>query len=437
MAKPNLAYIPATIGDKVYSILPNDSVGDFDFDRADGSSPTGVTRINAQGLIETVASGENRLNYSLLDGEVVGCPHLLLEPARTNLVQYSEDFSNGYWIKTRTTVSANNIISPDGTLNADKIIETTDTGLHAVSETFTVVSGVSHTVSVFIKKGTNEFVQILFGTNDVTNNPYVNFDVNQGVFENNGTTSVDVKYFGNGWYRCSSTVTTASTSLTYFISSIQSISDSRASSFSGNVNNNIYLYGAMLEEGSYPTSYIKTNSGSATTRAAETCNNSGNAATFNDSEGVLMAEIAALVDDQTRRHISVSDGSTENVVRFHYNDNASNSIRFQIRSNNSIEASVSFSVNDIKEFHKVAIHYKLNDVKFFIDGFYVGTDTNATMPIGLSVLQFNQGNGGAKFLGKTKQIQYFDSVLADTQLEELTSWDSFRAMAEGQLYTIE
>ncbi len=147
MAKPNLAYIPATIGDKVYSILPNDGVGDFDFDRA-----STATRINAQGLIETVASGENRLNYSLLDGEVVGCPHLLLEPARTNLVQYSEDFSNGYWIRTRTTVSANNIISPDGTLNADKIIETTDTGLHAVSETFTVVSGVSHTVSVFIKK---------------------------------------------------------------------------------------------------------------------------------------------------------------------------------------------------------------------------------------------------------------------------------------------
>ena len=63
MAKPNLALIPATIGDKVYSILPSDGVGDFDFDRADGSSPTGVTRINAQGLIEEVASGENRLNY--------------------------------------------------------------------------------------------------------------------------------------------------------------------------------------------------------------------------------------------------------------------------------------------------------------------------------------------------------------------------------------
>jgi len=149
----------------------------------------------------------------------------------------------------------------------------------------------------------------------------------------------------------------------------------------------------------------------------------------------LMAEISALVDDQTRRQISVSDGGTANVVRLHYNDDGSNRIRFQIRSNDSIEASVSFSVNDIKEFHKVAIQYKLNDVNFFIDGFRVGGDSNATMPIGLSVSQFNQGNGAYKFYGNTKQIQYFDTT--DIDLEQLTSWDSFRAMAQAQLYSVE
>ena len=117
MAKPNLALIPATIGDKVYSILPNDSVGDFDFDRA-----STATRINAQGLIEEVASGENRLNYSLLDGEVVGCPHLLLEDEATNLLQYSEDFSNAAWSKSNSSITSNSVISPDGTQNADKLI---------------------------------------------------------------------------------------------------------------------------------------------------------------------------------------------------------------------------------------------------------------------------------------------------------------------------
>ena len=149
-----------------------------------------------------------------------------------------------------------------------------------------------------------------------------------------------------------------------------------------------------------------------------------------------MAEISALVDDQTRRQICISDGTTDNVVRFHYNDSGSNIIRFQIRTNTSIEVSKEFSVNDIKEFHKVAIFYRLNDVKFFIDGFEVGTDTTAAMPSGLSVLQFNQGNGSYPFYGNTKQVQYYKSVLTESELEKLTSWTSFSDMANGQQYSI-
>jgi hypothetical protein len=80
MAKPKLALIPAAQGSKFYSVLPSDGVGDFDFARA-----SAATRINKYGLIETVASGQSRLNYPLIDGVVKGCPHHILEPARTNL----------------------------------------------------------------------------------------------------------------------------------------------------------------------------------------------------------------------------------------------------------------------------------------------------------------------------------------------------------------
>jgi hypothetical protein len=94
MAIPKLALIPSTVGGSVYSVLPSNGDGDFDFSRA-----SAATRINAQGLIETVAVGDNRLNYPLLDGTVQTCPHLLLEPQRTNLITYSEDFSNAAWTK--------------------------------------------------------------------------------------------------------------------------------------------------------------------------------------------------------------------------------------------------------------------------------------------------------------------------------------------------
>ena len=46
-------------------------------------------------------------------------------------------------------------------------------------------------------------------------------------------------------------------------------------------------------------------------------------------------------------------------------------------------------------------------------------------------------NGANNFYGNTKQLRYYDEVLTDIELEELTSWDSFRAMAEGQNYVIE
>ena len=77
MAKPKLCLIPAAQGTSLYSVLPSSGVGDFDFTRS-GSA----TRINSQGLIETVASGVSRLNYPMIDGVVKGCPSHILEPQR-------------------------------------------------------------------------------------------------------------------------------------------------------------------------------------------------------------------------------------------------------------------------------------------------------------------------------------------------------------------
>ena len=76
------------------------------------------------------------------------------------------------------------------------------------------------------------------------------------------------------------------------------------------LDTSIQIYGAMLEQSSHPTSYIKT-SGSAVTRSAETANGAGDASTFNDSEGVLMVETKG-ENDGTFNYISLSDGGTQN-----------------------------------------------------------------------------------------------------------------------------
>lgn len=399
MAKPKLCLIPATIGDKVYSILPSDGVGDFDFTRG-----TVATRINAQGLIEQVASGENRLNYSLLDGEVVGCPHLLLEPQRTNLFPYSEDFSQ--WSKTgSTSVSSNDNISPDGTLNASTVSGLTGSGgndLYLI--TGQNPASKTYSLSVYLK---GEGILRLQMSNNV----------NQGISENVTLTS--------DWKRHTVTGTFNST-----LGTLSATLDD-----SGATATEYKVWGAMLEEGSYPTSYIKTTS-AAVTRAAETCNGSGNAATFNDSEGVLMAEISALADDGTNRRISISNGSTSDRVVLGYTG-ASNQLIVLVSSNSVSGVASLVNIDNSLQFNKIALKYKLNDFALWINGIEILTDNSLNSPIGLNDLSFEGADNLNDFYGNTKQIQYFDSVLDSEQLEQLTSWDSFRAMAEGQQYNIE
>ena len=98
-----------------------------------------------------------------------------------------------------------------------------------------------------------------------------------------------------------------------------------------------------------------------------------------------------------------------------------------------------YTLTDKTLTNKISIKYKLNDWALWVNGFEVDTETssNAFTPNSLDVLDFDRGNNSNNFYGNTKQIQYFDSALNDSDLETLTSWTSFTDLANGQLYTIE
>ena len=156
-----VALIPSgTKASKLYSVLPANGDGDFTHSR--GST---ATRVNKDGFIESVATNVPRLDYPLIDGVVQDCPALLLEPSRTNQAQRTEEFDNSYWTKSNSTITANQIVSPDGSQTADKY---THGGSSAVNYIFgnvgSVTSGNDYTFSVFVKKGTGTFVQLLYGS---------------------------------------------------------------------------------------------------------------------------------------------------------------------------------------------------------------------------------------------------------------------------------
>ena len=142
MATPSLAMIPSAYADsKVYSVLPNNGDGDFTFDRA-----STATRVGQNGLIETVLTDIPRLNYDISNGVVQSCPSLLLEPASTNLVPYSQTFTG--WSLTNAVETPNALISPDGNLNASKIV-TSATGLDVKYTNIPVAANTVYTYSFY------------------------------------------------------------------------------------------------------------------------------------------------------------------------------------------------------------------------------------------------------------------------------------------------
>jgi hypothetical protein len=403
-------------GDGTFGFWDNISIkeiqeADFDFSR--GSS---ATRVNEQGLIESIASGLPRIDYSS------GFGSLLLEPQRANVVTQSVDFSS--WNAFRATLTDNATTSPDGASNAAVLTEDTTSNSHPINNSFSTSSGVSYTFSIFVKKGSRRYLQI-FALNG--GNP-IYYDLENKSVGSGGS----VEDYGSGWLRLIYTYTTNSTSAEFYI---QPSINGTSVIYTGDGSSAVYLYGAQLEQGSYATSYIPTN-GSTVTRSADVANNSGNADLFNDSEGVLYAEIAALYNDGTNRSISISDSTGANRIELRL-ATTDDRIQYNARTSSVTQASIFTDAYDVLDYNKIAVVYKDNDFRLFVNGTQVATDTSGSAPTGLKELAFDLGDGSNDFYGNTKELAVFKEALTDAELESLTSWVSFTEMATDLEYTLE
>ncbi len=70
---------------ELYSVVPNTTAGDFTV-----SVDADATRVNKDGLVESVLANQARLDYNPTNPQD---PTLLLEPQRTNDTTHSEDFT--------------------------------------------------------------------------------------------------------------------------------------------------------------------------------------------------------------------------------------------------------------------------------------------------------------------------------------------------------
>jgi hypothetical protein len=363
-----------------------------------------ATRVDNEGLIKTTDSGFARIDFL---NNTSG--HLLLEPSSTNLVTHSEDFSDSTsWNVFAMTVTSDNVTSPYGTQTADKI-EATGNGSIRTQPSFTVSD--AYSFSIFVKKGNSRYVTLRSFA--FTTSVIIGFDLDTVTAQTGGV----IEQYPNDWYRLSISKDVSSDAdkngffYIYLPDSLGS-----ASSVSGNF---AYFFGAQLEDLTYPSSYIPT-TGSTVTRAAETCDSAGNSTVFNDSEGVLYAEISAFINGGGGdRTISISDGSQSNSIQLLLHNTASR-INFRVRDGGSLEVNISdLETNQTLDL-KVACKYKSGDYSLFVNGTKKATTTSGNLPTGLNQLAFDDGAYN-DFYGKVKNIQVYNTALTDAELIELTS----------------
>ena len=369
-----------------------------------------ATRVDNEGLIKSTDSGFARIDFL---NNTSG--HLLLEPSSTNLFDYSEDFSQ--WVNIRTTDALSSISSPSGSANVYKIVPTTDNNTHRIDKVVTLTDSNTYSLSFFAKKGEYNCIRASIGKTSVTGD-IVSFNLDTGVKTETGTiASSSMVEFSNGWFRCSFTAA-ASTADRVVIG----LGNDDTYSFAGDGSSGIFLWGAMIEEKAFSTSYIPTN-GSTVTRAAETCNSAGNSTVFGDSEGVLYAEIAKNNGTQYSL-VSLQKPSITNTYAYIGFLNNTTQIKAEVKVAGTAAFSKTRTFSDTSQYFKIALKYKSGDYALYINGHKTDTGTSTTIfsDGDLQELEFgNHNNSTFRYYGKIKNVQVYNTALTDAELIELTS----------------
>jgi hypothetical protein len=401
MTNPKLALIPSGYkggaNPTVYSILPSDGSGDFTYER-NGNA----TRVRKDGLIEEVADDVPRLDWLNSD-----CPSLLLEAERTNDTTYSEDYTQtSYWNNViDVVVTKDEAVAPDGNFTANKIQANSGTNFKILRKgAFTIPSGV--TMSMFVKRGNHDYI---------TFKAQEDYSFNLSTLEwRFNYPNVGYELYPNGWIRLYATTT--SSSLNYF--GIYLLDSGYNQSWNATGNEFVYVWGAQYEVGDYMSSYIKSNIGGTTTRLKDECINGGDSDLFDITEGTFFVDANNFGTPYLGYNmITLSDGSS-NLVRFIYE---SSRIRTSVENGSIQQDYFIAGVND-NERNKVAITFKENEFKTYLNGVLKDTDLIGVVPTNLDRLNFASQSGTSRhFEGKVYDTRVYDRVLTEAEAIELTT----------------
>jgi hypothetical protein len=367
----------------------------------------------------SAASGAPRFDYDPVARSLRG---LLIEEARTNILFPSQTISS--WpLKTDTVVTDNSAISPDGTTNASLATEGVAGTATVGASGFTVAASSTVTYSIFLKRGNTDWVRIIAADNGSTNGitVWVNLATGASSFAARGTAtaqSASVTTLGNGWYRMIATCTLAGTSTSAALSTLSSTGNGQTT----RVNNaTYYAWGAQVELGAFPTSYIPTTS-AAVTRAADQAS-MPIGAWYNPNAGSIVAEFSARNIPPAGRQagiVRIDDATSANRAQIYLNPATGNVFAFgsvagvtQANPNGQVITGAP---------QKAALTYG-SPWTFAFDG-VAGASAGTTTPLPVTRMLIGEASatlGQWPLNGWLRRIRYWPRALTSTELQQVTT----------------
>jgi hypothetical protein len=379
--------------------------------------------------LQTAAAGVARFDHNPITGESLG---LLIEEQRVNLSQRSEEFENAYWTANNGSVAANAIVSPAGTLTADKYFADATANLHRISTTTGVTASAStaHTATIYAKQGEHRYLAFGFSASGSEYTCF-SFDLQAGTVGQEITAvytnrSAAITPVGNGWYRCQVTATIGTTgSILLMFGGSPTATWANASrgfpSYTGDGYSGIFIWGAQLEVGAFPTSYIPTTTAQVT-RSADAASMTGAnfSSWYRADEGTVYSDYTGIgvVSGKFPRVYAICDGTQNNSIRrivdVQFSANA-----FSVAVNNATQASLNAGAPTNNTRYLAADAYKVNDFAASVNAGTVGTDTSGSVPV-VNRLEIGAEASTNIFSGHIRKLSYYPRRIANAQLQALT-----------------
>lgn len=385
------------------------------------------TYCNAEGVLASAAINAPRVEY---DPATLAVRGFLMEEARTNYLLRSQEFDNATWAKVRSSVTANVATAPDGTLTADKFIEdTTVNDSHHCVQTYakgSTTESQAYTASVWVKAfGRTQIRLHCQGTSGNANSAYAFFDLSAvtasavtvvGAWDN---TAARIEAWPNGWYRCMLDFRVNNDGQTQ-VQVVVFLASGGSSSYTGDGFRGVFLWGAQLEKGTGATSYVATTTATAG-RSADDCVMTSLAPWFNERAGSVYSEYLIpwtwlASDTYARRIVEINDGTSNNR---HMPAYVSNGLRYGSTTASVVEqASSSLGAFAAGAVQKQAYAWAENDVSMAASGGQTATDTDVTLPTGLTSFRL-----GAPYIpnGYIRRVRFWPRRLSNTELAALVA----------------